>query len=222
MDDHCTGHSHDHEQNEDQLGLSLRPQIDIPNVTCLNELIPGSCRLILKLHEERMTINPNLLSPIDDPELLLYIPFTEAVTIQSITIHNSSNNNTNACSPKRIKLYTNRDDLDFDAVRELPSQQEIELLSHVHFEEGTIDYPCRPAGRFQGITSLTIFVVDNFSTVDGDDDNDDVLSTEITFIGLKGKGTNMKRMAVNAVYETQGMYEDHKVKGGHFGTKSVL
>lgn len=218
MDDQCAGHSHDGHTHDDDisdgLGLSLRTYVDIPNVTCFNETVLGAGQSIIKLHEERMTETPSLLSPSDDPELLLYIPFTEAVVLQSISILNSSKNRESS-SPRRMKLFVNRDDLDFETARELPAQQEMELLPHSHFEEGTIDYPCRPAGRFHGITSLTIYFFEN-------DNDEEETATEITFVGLKGKGTNMKRMAVTAVYETQAMPEDHKVKGGHFGSPNII
>jgi hypothetical protein len=209
----CSGHSHDHEHGED-LGDSLRTCIDLPKVSCLNEEVAGSGRSILKLHEERLSAQPSLQSPEGDAELLLTIPFTEAVTILSITVRNASAS-TETASPRRIKLFTNRDDLDFETAREMPPQQQLELLPPYHFEEGTIDYPCRPAGRFQGISSLTIFVVDNYDDSGG-------AGTEITFIGLKGKGTSMKRMAVEAIYETKGMLKDHKVKGEKYGSGSVL
>jgi len=34
---------------------------------------------------------------------------------------------------------------------------------------------------------------------------------QITYIGFKGKGMNVKRQAVDAVYEAVGMKSDHKV-----------
>jgi hypothetical protein len=46
-------------------------------------------------------------------------------------------------------------------------------------------------------------------------------ATEITYVGMKGKGTNVKRMAVEAVYEVQGMPKDHKVRD-EFGNRSVV
>lgn len=130
----CSGHSHDHDHG-DELGQSLRKHVDIDRVECLNEEVPGSGRAVLKLHEDRLSAVPSLLSPEDDPELLLVIPFTEAVTIQSITVRNASSN-TETASPRRIKLFANREDLDFDTARELPAQQELELLPAEHFEEG--------------------------------------------------------------------------------------
>jgi hypothetical protein len=205
----CSGHSHDHEHG-DEMGMSLRPQFDVPRVVCLNEEVPNSGRDVLKLHEERLTVEPNLCSPEDDPELLLTIPFTEAVTIQSISVRGGAA--TDKSSPKTVKLFTNREDLDFDTARELPSQMTLELLPPHHFVEGSIDYPLRPAGRFQNVSSISLYFVDNY---------DEEKSTEITFIGLKGKGSNMKRMAVETVYESRGMPADHKVPD-EFGGRNVI
>jgi len=209
----CSGHSHDHDHGDD-LGLSLRPYIDFSKVLCLNEEVQGSGKSILKEHEQRLSAHPSLQSPEDDPELILHIPFTEAVTIQSLTIRNASDN-TETASPRRVKLFTNREHVDFETARELPPQQELELLTPDHFVEGTIDYPCRPAGRFQNISSLSIFIVDNY-------DDSGESGTEITHIGLKGKGTRMKRVAVDTVYESKPMPEDHKVPDEAFGGTSFV
>jgi hypothetical protein len=208
----CSGHSHDHDHG-DELGMSLRPQIDLPNVECLNEEVQNSGRAILKLHEERLTAEPSLCSPQDDPELLLKIPFTESVTIQSISVRSCGTSDETA-APKSIKLFVNRDDLDFDTARELEPQAKLELVPSHHFVEGSIDYPLRPAGRFQSVSSLSIYFQDNFG--------DDGMATEITFVGLKGKGSNVKRQAVETVYESRGMLSDHKVPGGKFGGRNVL
>eukprot|EP00540_Astrosyne_radiata_P011369 CAMPEP_0116852086 /NCGR_PEP_ID=MMETSP0418-20121206/17097_1 /TAXON_ID=1158023 /ORGANISM="Astrosyne radiata, Strain 13vi08-1A" /LENGTH=213 /DNA_ID=CAMNT_0004484209 /DNA_START=104 /DNA_END=745 /DNA_ORIENTATION=+ len=208
----CSGHSHDHE-HADEVGLSLRPQMDLPRVTCLNEEVENAGRAVLKIHEDRLTTTPSLTSPEGDPELLLHIPFTESVSIQSISVRSITTEETSP--PKTIKLFTNREDLDFDMVRELPSHMTLELLPPHHFAEGSIDYPCRPAGRFQNVSSVTIFVQDNY-------DEDGELPTEITFVGLKGKGTKMVRKAVETVYETQGMASDHKVPGEGMGARQFL
>lgn len=208
-----TGHSHDHDHTDD-LGLSLRTYVDFSAVTCLNEEEKDSGKGVIKTHDERLSEYPNLQSPEDDPELLLYIPFTESVTIQTVTIRDASTSNETA-SPRRIKLFTNRDDIDFEMARDLPAQQELELLPPNHFAEGTIDYPCRPAGRFQNISSLTIFVENNY-------DETGEAGTSITYIGMKGKGTRMKRQAVDTVYESQGMPEDHKTKGNEYLSRSLI
>ena len=142
-------------------------------------------RSILKLHEDRLSGDPFLRSQEDDPELLLYVPFTEAVTILNIAIRSTPDNNDDdipAAPPRTVKLFPNRDDLDFDTARELEPAATLSCLPPEHFAEGTIDYPLRPAGRFQNISSLTLFFSDNH-------ERDDEVSTIITFVGLKGKGT---------------------------------
>lgn len=210
----CTGHSHDHDHGEgDDLGLSLRKYVDIPGVYCLNEEVPDSGKAVLKLHDERLTDTPNLLSPEDDPELLLFVPFTEPVTIQTITIRNSSTSQ-DTVSPRHVKLFTNRTDLDFDTARELEAHQELELVPTDHFVEGTVDYPCRPASKFRNITSIAIFVVDNY-------DDDGEAPTEVTYVGFKGKGSNIQLKVVETVYESRGMKKDHKSQE-EYGARSVL
>lgn len=208
----CSGHSHDHEHSED-LGLSLRPYIDFNKVICLNEEDRDSGKGVFKLHEERLSEQPSVRSPDDDPELLFHIPFTEAVTMQAFTIRNASTNSETA-SPRKVKLFANIETIDFELAREMTADQELELLPPYHFTEGTIDYPCRPAGRFQNISSISIFIVNNY-------DDSGEKGTEITFIGLKGKGTNMKRQAVETVYEAQGMPEDHKIRD-EYGSQSFV
>ena len=97
----------------------------------------------------------------------------------------------------------------------MPAQQELELLPADHLPDGTIDYPCRPAGRFQNISSLTIFVQDNY-------DDTGESGTSISYVGLKGKGTHMVRRAVDTVYENQGVPKDHKVNGSEFHSSSIV
>jgi PITH domain len=118
----CSGHSHDHDHG-DELGVSLRKFVDVDRVTCLNEDV------------ERLSAEPSLLSTEGDPEILLFIPFTEAVTIHSIIVRNASTSSETS-SPRRIKLFADRETLDFDEARELESQQELELLPPDHFPEG--------------------------------------------------------------------------------------
>lgn len=222
----CQGHSHDHD-HDDARGVSLRKYYDLDGVICLNEQIVGSGRqMVAKFYEDRLN-NDNdklVMSPPDDPELLLTIPFTEAVTIHYITIRGSN--------PHRIKLFCNRNDLDFDMARDMPGMMELELLPSDHISasmlqpdgnnnDGTVDYPLRPAGRFRNIDSLTIFFMDNYDTTN-DDDNEGT-STEISYVGLKGVGSGIQRRpVVEAVYESQGMPKDHKVKGGGFESHSMV
>jgi hypothetical protein len=209
----CSGHSHDHDHG-DELGVSLRKYVNMEGVQCRNEVEFGSGKLVLKLHEERLTSTPSVQSPDGDPELLFFIPFTEAVSVQSITVRNGSENS-DTVSPRTIKLFVDRDDLDFETARELPPAATLELLPPEHGSpEGTIDYPLRPASKFANIASISVFVVDNY-------DASGESGTEITYIGFKGKGMGVRRKAVETVYEAQGMPQDHKVPD-LYGAPNVL
>jgi hypothetical protein len=239
----CTGHDHDHE-DEDQLGLSLQSYIQMDQVYALNEFIPNSGKLVLKPYSDRLSLSPSLLSQQDedDVELLIHIPFTEAVSIRSISISgrtsvfipDEKNGGLATSAPYTAKVFVNRTDLDFDLARELPPDAKIELLPPEHVSEvqtptndshkgGTLDYPLRPAVKFKYCNCITIFFGDNYaqkiSESQGHVDDLDAMPTEITYIGFKGAGTGTKRVAVECIYETKGMKKDHKVPDGEFGAK---
>uniref|UniRef100_A0A7S4JQQ1 PITH domain-containing protein n=1 Tax=Odontella aurita TaxID=265563 RepID=A0A7S4JQQ1_9STRA len=241
---HAHGHSHDHD-HEDQLSVSLQSYINKSQVFCLNEHRENAGRSVLKPYVDRFTLEPNLRSPSDDDdlELLMHIPFTEAVAIKSICINgrasifkpNGEEDDTGATSaPFTCKVFANRTDLDFDMARELDADATIELLPPEHSLEvepdagdtdqggATLDFPLRPVGKFRMASSVTLFFGDNFAMkmaeAEGDDDAD-VIPTEVTYIGFKGTGTSLKRVAVECVYETRGMKKDHKTPGAEFGAK---
>jgi hypothetical protein len=96
-----------------------------------------------KGHDERLSSRPSLRSPRGDPELLLHVPFTEAVTVQSVTVRSAvartgdgGGDEAATAAPRRIKLFTDREAVDFDEARDLPAQQELELLPPDHFPDG--------------------------------------------------------------------------------------
>lgn len=246
----CEGHSHDHEHaaapddTNSSLGASLRPSIDFASVQCLNESRPNSGRDVLKLYENRLSSIPSLLSqhdPDEVPELLLIVPFSEMVSMKSICIHSScadnvlSNTATATTAPPRtVRIFVNRPNLDFETARDLDPTATITLVpqSHQFTEEhigSTIDYPLRPAGRFQNVTEIALYFCDNYAMPPGcggsrdmDDTDEDCVPTCITYVGFKGKATNVKRQAVEAVYETLGMKKDHQVPGSEYFARQGL
>lgn len=70
----------------------------------------------------------------DDPELLLHVPFDGAVKLTGITVVGGPD----GASPSKLKVFINRDDLDFSTVADLPAVQEWELLENAG---GQIEYP---------------------------------------------------------------------------------
>jgi len=192
----CTGHAHDHEHAE-EVSTHLRDLIDFLGVTCLNEAVPGSVKSILKESSARLSRYPSLLSPPPeegDAELLIHVPFTEAVTITSICIRGpspgefSSSSELSSACPHHIKIFTNRDDIDFSMAEELPPAMDLELVHPDHEVEGghqdpgTIDYVLKNRGKFQSISSITLFVKDNWGMTEAEENGDDKqYSTEVSF-----------------------------------------
>lgn len=60
--------------------------IDTSKVRCLNENEIGACLHPFKLYNKRREPEPRLDSHDDDPELLLFVPFTRIVKLKSINI----------------------------------------------------------------------------------------------------------------------------------------
>ena len=226
----CAGHSHDHEHGDEAALASLREYVDVPRVYCLNEATPNSGRAVLKSYEDRFTETPHLLSaddPDDEPELLLHVPFTEAVAIKTLSVQgapgrsNGGRGDIDTSAPQTVKVFVNRTDLDFETACDMEPTTTVTLLPPEHGAGyGTIDYPLRPAGRFQSASSITLYFGDNYAR-EADPDGDAV-QTEISYVGFKGKGTNVKRRAVEAVYESRAMKEDHKVPDGEFGMQNPI
>ena len=193
-------------EDDDSSPLSLRPYIYFPGVVCLNEAVPGSGASILKVPSEELTAQPSLRSPEDDAELLLRVTFMETVTIHSIMI----GRNPEDSAPRVIKVFVDRDDIDFEMARELKPQALIELpASH---QKGSIvaDTHILP-GRFRDASTVTLFFASNQS-------GNAHSSTEVTYVGFVGVSTHMKRVPVTyAVHESQARLERHDVHAEGIG-----
>ncbi|KAG1670383.1 hypothetical protein FOA52_000143 [Chlamydomonas sp. UWO 241] len=190
----CCAHDHDCEASDCGPAFSLYKHIDLPRVRCLNEQDPGSAARVFKPWEQRSepTVNP-LRSNEDDPELLIHVPFDGAVKLKAICVVGGPAGS----SPAKLKVFINRDDLDFSAVESLPAVQEWDLQA----ERQTVLEYATIASKFNGVHSLDLLFSGNF----GAD------FTEIHFIGLKGDFSERNRQAVEAVYEARAMPSDHKV-----------
>jgi hypothetical protein len=110
--DHMSDHSHDQTQVD---GVDLFPQIAIDKVRCANERRSGTGKFCLKPYAKRLDHRKYLISEEDDPEVILHVPFTEAVRLAGICI--CANDDTSA--PKNVKIFVNRDDIDFGLAEDL-------------------------------------------------------------------------------------------------------
>lgn len=129
--------------------------------------------------------------------------FTGSIKLYSILFRSDSS----PTSPKTLKLYLNRDDLDFSAASDLPATQTLELPLTAQVTE----MPVKRA-LFNNCHSLTLFFESNHSS--GEED-----VTRISYLGFKGSWTELKKEAVVANYEAAANPADHKnmVPGTNYG-----
>ena len=118
------------------------------------------------------------------------VPFAGTVKLHSILVRSSEADS----APKTLKLYTNRDGLDFGTATDLQPTQTLNLSQTTQVQ----DVPVKRA-LFNNTYSLTLFVEDSFG--------DDV--TEIFYLGFKGDFTKLNRQPVEVLYEKAANPKDH-------------
>ncbi|POS87926.1 Galactose-binding protein [Erysiphe pulchra] len=196
--DHDHGHGHEgHDHSDDiqpALQYSLYRYINFDGVTCLNETEVGSGQAILKkTWAERLQLSPVLESDTDD-QLLIHIPFTGQIKLHSIIIRSSNTGS----APLTLKVFQNRDDLDFSTASDLSPVQEFKIPQSSEVQ----DIPVKRA-LFGKVQNLTLFIEDNY----GDD------KTQINYLGFKGDWMQLGRAPVNILYEAAANPRDHTIKG---------
>ena len=192
----CSGGPAAHE--DDCEGSSLLPFIDTPRLTCGNEREAGSAVRVFRTLAARRDAGGTaglLRSHAGDPELLLHIPFTTPCRVKSVCIAGPD-----AGHPPLVRVFANRDDLDFATVADAVPDQTLTLPA-----DATADawLPLKQV-KFGSATSVTLhFPADGAAHLD---------YLELCFVGLKGVASGLKRGAVTAVYEARAQLSDHSVK----------
>lgn len=103
-------------------------------------------------------------------------------------------------APKTVKLFKNRDDLDFSLATELSPIQTLEIPQ----PQAGVDVFEIPLNRahWNTTTSVTLFFEDNWS--DGEED-----VTKVGYIGFKGQFMRLNREPMNFLYEAAANPSDH-------------
>ncbi|KAI9300330.1 galactose-binding domain-like protein [Cunninghamella echinulata] len=190
-DEHC---DHDHDDlpgSGDQFLLYSR--IDRDNVRCLNEIEPDSGKKVIRPWNERMD-NTNYLESDADEQLLIFIPFTGIVKLRTICLRTTVGEQ----APSKMKVFINRDDMDFDAAESYVPTQEFDLVQH----DDVAEYGTRVA-KFNNVRNLTLYFPENFG---GD-------TSIIRYLGFKGEWQEMKRDPIITIYEASANPADHKIPG---------
>mmetsp|Transcript_96600 Transcript_96600/g.171767 ORF Transcript_96600/g.171767 Transcript_96600/m.171767 type:complete len:206 (+) Transcript_96600:27-644(+) len=190
---------------EDLTGQSqlLLPWIDVDAVVGLNEDEPNTARRVFRPYHTRLDDTQLVESPEGDEELMVKVTFTSPVKVTGISVIGGDNGS----SPSSVKLYINREDLDFASLEDVEATQELQLAEDFH---GAIQFPVR-AAKFLVVTHLSLYFPESF----GRD------RTRIHWLGIWGIGSEWKRQAVVAVYESIGNAKDNDVKDDVLGTHDV-
>ncbi len=123
--------------------------------------------------------------------------FTGQIKLHSILLRTSNS----PSAPQTLKIFTNRDDLDFSTASDLQPTQELKLSRTSDIQ----DIPVKRA-LFGKVQNLTVFFNDNFG--DGDED-----VTRISYLGFKGEWMKLGGAPQEILYEAAANPSDHKVKG---------
>ncbi|EPX75166.1 thioredoxin-like I protein Txl1 [Schizosaccharomyces octosporus yFS286] len=131
---------------------NLRNSIESPQLECLNQSDEYNLRNALDLDA------PGYLQSDADEQLMIYIPFLEAVKIHSLSITPVKDNLSSA--PKTLKLFINHPTvLSFEDAESFPATQVIEDIEYKSDDE-PLNIPLRFV-KFQRVNSLIIFVSSN-------------------------------------------------------------
>ncbi len=106
-----------------------------------------------------------------------------------------------ASSPRTLKVFQNRDDVDFATAEEAEPAQTFELAQTSEVQE----LPVKRA-RFSKVRRLALFFADNFG--DGDEE-----ATRLTYLGFRGEWMQLGRAPTNILYEAAANPNDHAVRG---------
>ena len=159
--------------------------------SCLNEEVANSGKTVFKDFDDRFD-KEKFVSSDCDGELLLIVPFTAQVKVRSICVIAKSENK----FPTKLRLYVNNENVDFSLVENEPVQEFIinqNLTGDLH--------NAVKVSKFSSVHKLIIHLVNP---------NEEII--EVSYIQIKGENTNIKRKAVQAVYELKSNAEKKDLK----------
>ena len=221
--------AHDHSDDiTPALQFSLYQHINFDEIVTFNEARFGMGRdVVKKTWAERLNNEPELESDADE-QLIMNVPyvdypffsltsfanpvglhstlnkkltpqisFTGQVKLHSISLRTSNS----PSAPKTLKVFINRDKLDFSTAEEAEATQTFELSLTSDVQE----LPVKRA-LFGKVRRLSLFFVDNFS--EGEED-----VSRIAYVGFKGEWMQLGRAPANILYEAAANPSDHEVKG---------
>ncbi|RKP02700.1 hypothetical protein CXG81DRAFT_7344, partial [Caulochytrium protostelioides] len=222
------GHDHDEHalpgmQGDEQ---SLWKVVDHDHVTALNAVArgvadPNAAGAVLKPWDERFDVSVCLESDAD-AQLILQIPFTASVKLKSVLISGGPG----GAAPRRVHLFANRSDVDFDTANGIQPDQTLELIEEptgggggsASQNDAASARRVRPLPEyavktavFRSLKTLTLFIDASVaSEASGDDD----AITRLFFVGLKGDYQAFTTDPIISSYELVANPADHRTAAG--------
>ena len=189
---------------EDEHIVDLTSSVNIEEVYALNEKEEQSCKKIFKSKEQMLDHSIFCRSNDDDPDLLIYIPFSTQVKIRSMTMIGGED----GTSPKKIKLFVNHHNPDFD-LKDLKPTQEINCVEN---PEGKLPYFMSPT-KFNNVWSITLIVTMNW----------DADFTKISCINFEGISTHKKQKFKLQIFDmAKNKDKVDQVKETHLGNENLI
>ncbi|KAA8498767.1 PITH domain-containing protein [Porphyridium purpureum] len=180
-------HGDEDRADYDSGGDSLYAEVNAAASVVLNAQPPNDvARNVLRTKEEMMNETLPYLCSDADEQLLIGVKFMAPVKLKSICVLGRGVNS--GSNPRTLKLFINKESMDFDAASSTTPLQVMELAPRQAGD--ALDLPTKFT-KFQNVQTLWMFVSDNYG------EN----RTEIQYIGFKGITTKHKREAVVTVYE---------------------
>eukprot|EP00963_Diacronema_lutheri_P002473 scaffold172_cov341-Pavlova_lutheri.AAC.15 len=202
----CCAHDHDCDAHECAKLWSLHEAVDAARVSCLNG--SGSApKELLRDWERRADASARVCSDVDDREMLLHVPFDKDVQCSALCVVGGANGS----GPSRVRLFVNREDVDFDVAEQLPPQQELDLIDDHNL--GHVEYPLRPT-KFGKVRCITLHFIDNLVHQG---------CTELQFVGFKGRVLHTAREPPKQViYEAKPNVQDHRTAAEDGAPSTIL
>uniref|UniRef100_A0A7S1KU94 PITH domain-containing protein n=1 Tax=Percolomonas cosmopolitus TaxID=63605 RepID=A0A7S1KU94_9EUKA len=191
----CCHHEH-HEEDKETYQVahkdSLYSCIDTTKMRCFNEEHRDSGKSVIKPDDEKLDTSKFVQSAVG-ADLLFVIPFSVTCHVEKIELLGGDED---SC-PTKMKIWKNRDDMDFDMVEDIKPDQDFDI----GYSHQILEFNVRRS-RFRGCQNLVLYFPD---CPNGD-------KSKIFYIGIRGKATKDKRQVVEAIYESAPQIEDHKVE----------
>ncbi|KAJ5772868.1 hypothetical protein N7457_007764 [Penicillium paradoxum] len=147
-------------------------------------------------HEIMQTGEKTYIRDVTKIEKSYLLDFNGQVNVHSLLLYTVPT----IAAPKTVKLFKNRDDLDFSTASELHPTQTIEVPQPQPGAD-VFELPLNRA-HWNATTSVTLFFEDNWS--DGEED-----VTKVGYVGFKGQFMKLTREPVNFLYEAAANPQDH-------------